>query len=67
MENFVLYKREDWNGPHRVYTPALNGSVKVGKHCYQFTTILYHLKLNTMQLVTPVGNHCCIMANDVHN
>ncbi len=25
------------------------------------------LKLNTMQLVTPGGNHCCLMANDVQN
>ncbi len=24
-----------------------------------------HLKLNTMQLVTPDGNHCCRIANDV--
>ncbi len=25
------------------------------------------LKLNTMQLETPSGNHCCLMANDVYN
>ncbi len=25
------------------------------------------LKLNTMQLKTPGGNHCCLMANDVPN
>ncbi len=25
------------------------------------------LKLNTMQLETPGGNHCCLMANDVQN
>ncbi len=25
------------------------------------------LKLNTMQLVTLGGNHCCLMANDVQN
>ncbi len=25
------------------------------------------LKLNTIQLVTPGGNHCCLMANDVQN
>ncbi len=24
-------------------------------------------KLNTIQLVTPVANHCCLMANDVQN
>ncbi len=25
------------------------------------------LKLNTMQLVSPGGNYCCLMANDEHN
>ncbi len=25
------------------------------------------LKLNTMQLVTPGGNHCCLITNDVQN
>ncbi len=25
------------------------------------------VKLNTMQLETPGGNQCCLMANDVHN
>ncbi len=25
------------------------------------------LKLNTIQLVPPGGNHCCLMANDVQN
>ncbi len=25
------------------------------------------LKLNTMPLVTPGGNNCCLMANDVQN
>ncbi len=27
--------------------------------------ILIFLKLNTMQLVTPGGNYCCLIANDV--
>ncbi len=26
-----------------------------------------HLKLNTMQLKTPGGNHYCLMANDVQD
>ncbi len=26
-----------------------------------------HIKLNTIQLVIPGGNHCCLMANDVQN
>ncbi len=30
-------------------------------------SILLYLKLNTMQLVTPGVNHCCLMANDVQN
>ncbi len=25
----------------------------------------YYLELNAMQLVTPGGNHCCLIANDV--
>ncbi len=29
--------------------------------------MLCTLKLNAMQLETPGGNHCCLMANHVHN
>ncbi len=28
---------------------------------------IHMLKVNTMQLVTPGGNHCCLIANDVMN
>ncbi len=37
---------------------------------HDFRSIKHHsdiLKLNTMQLVTPGGNHCSLMANDVQN
>ncbi len=32
-----------------------------------FIEYLSTLKLNTMQLETPGGNHCCLMTNDVQN
>ncbi len=38
--------------------------------CFNKITKIYYmqpLKLNTMQLVTPGGNHCCLMTNDVQN
>ncbi len=30
-------------------------------------TVMLTLKLDTMQLETHGGNHCCLMANDVQN
>ncbi len=42
----------------------LNDILRV-QNCTLQKYILCLLKMNTMQLVTPGGNHCCLMANDV--
>ncbi len=39
----------------------------LGRKLLPTSSLNYVLKLNTMQLVTPGGNHCCLMANDVQN